>query len=110
MNLQFLKFFKKNSLVDQLSIFHIKESGEDEYKDRTPDFPSSDYFLYAIEIVMWLNIRSRLQLPEYKPGNDLMKLAINNWHTKMVSQPEIELIDSAKSKLLYDYPGISFEI
>ncbi|WP_160139611.1 hypothetical protein [Chryseobacterium sp. c4a] len=97
-------------LVDELSIFHIEQSDEDEYKDRTPDFASSDYFVFAIEIVLWLNIRSRLGLPKYQPNNDLMQLTINSWHLTPQIVPQIELLKESKYKLLQDYPGIDFEI
>lgn len=97
-------------LVDELSIFHIEQSDEDEYKDRTPDFASSDYFVFAIEIVLWLNIRTRLGLPEYQPSNDLMKLTINRWQITPHLLPQIELIKESKYKLLQDYPGVDFEI
>ncbi len=99
-----------SQLVDNLCEYHIAESDEDEYEDRTPDFPSSDYFLYAIEILLWLNIRERMGLPGYTPGNELMKLPINNWHTQKTSVPHIALIEKVKEKLLGDYPGIDFEL
>lgn len=99
-----------SQLVDNLCEYHIAESDEDEYEDRTPDFPSSDYFLYAIEILLWLNIRERMGLPGYTPGNELMKLPINNWHTQKTSVPHIALIEKVKEKLLEDYPGIDFEL
>jgi len=103
-------------LVDRMVEFHIAQSDEyvttDEYgNEASSDFSSSDYFIYAVEILLWLNIRGRMQLlPDYTPGNDLMKLAINNWHTQPTEIPKIELIEKAKEKLLKDYPGIEFEI
>jgi hypothetical protein len=97
-------------LVNEMSSYHIAQSDEYEYKDRTPDFPSSDYFIYAIEILLWLNIRYRMGLPDYTTNNELMELPINNWHTQRTAIPEIKLIEKAKTKLLKDYPGIEFEI
>jgi hypothetical protein len=97
-------------LVNRMVQFHIEESDEYEYDDRTPDFPSSDYFIYAVEILLWLNIRERMGLPGYLPDNELMRLPINNWHTQKTEIPVIELIKSAKSKLVKNYPGIEFEI
>jgi hypothetical protein len=97
-------------LVNEMSNYHIAQSDEYEYEDRTPDFPSSDYFIYAIEILLWLNIRYRMGLPDYTTNNELMELPINNWHTQRTAIPEIELIEKAKTKLLKDYPGIEFEI
>jgi hypothetical protein len=99
-----------SQLVNKMVEFHIEESDENEYENRTPDFPSSDYFIYAIEILLWLNIRERMGLPDYLPDNELMKMPINNWHTQKTEIPVIGLIESAKSKLLKDYPGIEFEI
>lgn len=99
-----------SDLVNQMSTFHIEQSDEDEYKDKTPDFPSSDYFIYAIEILFWLNIRKKIGLPDYSSDNELIKMPINNWNTQNIKVPQIELIQKAKSKLLYDYPGIEFEL
>ncbi|MDR0573866.1 MAG: hypothetical protein LBG96_07555 [Tannerella sp.] len=99
-----------SQLVNRMVEFHIEESDEYEYEDRTPDFPSSDYFIYAVEILLWLNIRERMGLPDYLPDNELMKMPINNWHTQKTEIPVIELIEKAKSKLVKDYPGIEFEI
>lgn len=97
-------------MVQQLVDFHIAQSDEDEYEDRTPDFPSSDYFVYPIEILFWLNIRSRLQLSDYQPDNDLMRLPINDYRTQHTDIPKIDLIEKAKQKLMQDYPNIAFEI
>lgn len=97
-------------MVQQLVDFHIAQSDEDEYEDRTPDFPSSDYFVYPIEILFWLNIRSRLKIVDYKPDNNLMRLSINDYHTHHTDIPKIDLIEKAKQKLMQDYPNIVFEI
>jgi hypothetical protein len=97
-------------LVNRMVQFHIEQSDEYEYNNRTPDFSSSDYFIYAIEILLWLNIRERMELPDYLPDNELMKLPVNNWYTQKTEIPVIELIKSAKSKLVKNYPGIEFEI
>jgi hypothetical protein len=108
--------FLLSKLVDRMAEFHIAQSSEyvitDEYgNEASADFSSSDYFIYAIEILLWLNIRSRIwSLPDYIPGNDLMRLPINDWHIKLAEIPKIELIEKAKAKLLKDYPGIEFEM
>lgn len=102
-------------------------SDENEHKDHTPDFPSSDYFIYPVEILLWLNIRERMGLAEYiadnellkmpinnsldplninpVADNDLMKMPINNWHTQQVAVPVIGLVEQAKMKLQSEYPG-----
>jgi len=102
-------------LVNNISDFHIAQSDEyvttDEYgNEQSADFSSSDYFIYAIEILLWLNNRCRMGLPDYIAGNELMQLPINNWHTQKMEVPYIILIEKAKAKLLDDYPGIEFEI
>jgi hypothetical protein len=97
-------------LIEAVSEFHVTQSDEKEYENRTPDFSSSDYFVYAIEILLLLNIRERLGLPDYTPDHELMKLPVNNWHTQKTEIPKVELVERAKSKLLNDYPGIMFEI
>ena len=98
-----------NLLINKMVSFHISQSDEYEYEENTPDFPSSDYFVYAIEILMWLNIRERMGFLDYIPDNELMNLPINNWHTKKIGIPDIELIKKAKIKLLHDYPDLEFE-
>ncbi len=97
-------------LVNNLVDYHIAQSDEDEYKDKTPDFPSSDYFIYPIEIIFWLNIRERLELPVYNPDNELMKMPLNTWHNLQTEIPKIDLIDDSKTKLMKDYPDITFDI
>jgi len=104
-----------SSMVNKLIDFHIAQSDEyvttDEYgNEASSDFSSSDYFIYAIEILFWLNIRYRMGLPDYTSHNELILLPINNWHTYKIEIPKIELIEKAKAKLLVDYPGIEFEI
>ena len=59
-------------IINDLTDFHIAESDENEYEDRTPDFPSSDYFIFPIEMLLWLNIRQKIGLPDYTPDNELM--------------------------------------
>lgn len=97
-------------IINDLTDFHIAESDENEYEDRTPDFPSSDYFIFPIEMLLWLNIRQRIGLPDYTPDNELMNMPINNWHTQQTEIPRIEIIERAKQKLLQDCPEISFEL
>lgn len=97
-------------MVQKLVDFHIAQSDEDEYENQTPDFPSSDYFIYPIEILFWMNIRSRLNLIDYESDNDLMRLPINDYHMQYTDVPAIDLIEKAKQKLIQDYPNIGFEI
>ena len=97
-------------LVNEMVDFHISESDEDEHEDYVPDFPSSDYFIYPIEILLWLNIRERMGRKEYFADNDLLKMPINNWHTQQVAIPVIELVEHAKIKLQSEYPDTRFEL
>lgn len=99
-----------SKLVNEMVDFHISESDEDEYEDYVPDFSSSDYFIYPIEILLWLNVRERMGLTEYFAENDLLKMPINNWHTQQVAIPVIELVEHAKIKLQSEYPDTRFEL
>ena len=99
-----------SKLVNEMVDFHISESDEDEHEDYVPDFSSSDYFIYPIEILLWLNVRERMGLTEYFAENDLLKMPINNWHTQQVAIPIIELVEHAKIKLQSEYPDTHFEL
>ena len=99
-----------SKLVNEMVDFHISESDEDEHEDYVPDFSSSDYFIYPIEILLWLIVRERMGLTEYFAENDLLKMPINNWHTQQVAIPIIELVEHAKIKLQSEYPDTHFEL
>lgn len=98
-----------SNLINKMVTFHIEQSDEYEHRNMTPDFSSSDYFIYPVEILVWLNIRNRLNLPDYLPDNDLMKMSINNTPPQ-TEVPKIELIEKSKEKLLKKYPGLEFEL
>lgn len=97
-----------SNLVNDLAEFHISESDESEKANNIPDFPSSDYFIYPVEILLWLNIRNRMGLAEYAGDNALINLSVNNWHTQEVEIPTIELVNQAKAKLRTEYPDTEF--
>ena len=100
-----------NQIIDKMSEYHIKESDEYEHDDRRDaDFTSANYFIFAIEIVLWLAIRKRLGLKDYVPNNELMKLAINQLPVEAVSIPTIDIIEQCKAKIRADNPTIDFEI
>ena len=97
-----------SNLVNDLAEFHISASDESEKANNIPDFPSSDYFIYPVEILLWLNIRNRMGLAEYAGDNALINLSVNNWHTQEVEIPTIELVNPAKAKLRTEYPDTEF--
>lgn len=97
-----------SNLVNDLAEFHISASDESEKANNIPDFPSSDYFIYPVEILLWLNIRNRMGLAEYAGDNALINLSVNNWHTQEVEIPTIELVNQAKAKLRTEYPDTEF--
>mgnify|MGYP006879611401 CR=1 FL=1 len=106
-----------SDIVDELTAFHIKESDEyaktDEYgNEEDTDFTSADYFIFPIEILMWLAIRREMGLPEYEPSpkNELMQLEINRLPEKVVPWPTDELVEKCKAKLKADNPEIDFEL
>ena len=109
-----------SALIDKLSDFHIKQSSEYEQeteKDENGDgydleFTSADYFIFPIEILIWLAIRREMGLPEYEPSpkNELMQLEINRLPEKVVPWPTDELVEKCKAKLKADNPEIDFEL
>jgi len=108
---------KVSDIVDILSDFHINQSDENVITDEdgnefSPEFTSSDYFIFPVEILMWLAIRRNLGLPEYIPSakNELMQLEINKLPKVEIPVPKVELIDKCKAKLRQDNPSIKFRL
>ena len=99
-----------SKLVNELVDFHIAESDEYERKNHIPDFSSADYFIFPVEILLWLNIRERMNFAKYTPNNDLLKMSINNWQIQKVAIPVIEVVEKAKTKLLSEYPNTHFDL
>ncbi len=104
-----------NKLVDKLSVFHINNSSEyvitdEEGNEFSPDFSSSDYFIFAIEILMWLSIRKSLDLVDYIPNNKLMSLKINQLPNQNFSYPKNEIVQQCKAKLKKENPMIEFDL
>lgn len=99
-----------SKLVNELVDFHIAESDEYERKNHIPDFSSADYFIFPVEILLWLNIRERMNFAKYTPNNDLLKMSINNWLIQKVAIPVIEVVEKAKTKLLSEYPNTHFDL
>ena len=99
-----------SKLVNELVDFHIAESDEYERKNHIPDFSSAYYFIFPVEILLWLNIRERMNFAKYTPNNDLLKMSINNWQIQKVAIPVIEVVEKAKTKLLSEYPNTHFDL
>jgi len=104
-----------DDIVDQLSAFHIAQSDEDVVTDEdgnefSPEFTSSDYFIFPAEILAWLAIRKTLGLSGYNGNDELMKLEINQLPSAVIEKPKDELVDQCKRKLLEDNPGLRLEI
>mgnify|MGYP003596826478 CR=1 FL=1 len=101
--------------IKQMAEYHIAESDEyvttDEYGgEDSAQFDNADYFVFAVEIVLWLAIRQRLGLKDYQPDNELMKLAINQLPVESVPIPKIEIIEQCKAKIQAENPTIAFEM
>jgi hypothetical protein len=106
-----------SSIIDELTEFHIQQSDEyvktDEFgNESSPEFSSSDYFIFPTEILMWLAIRKIIGLPKYEPSpqNELMQLEMNRLPEIVIAYPKNELVEQCKQKLLVDNPGITFEL
>lgn len=101
------------NLINQLCDFHIKQSDEDVTMDEYggedgPEFSSSDYFIFPVEILTWLAIRKQLALPAYEAKHDLMRLEINQLPDAIIPFEEDELVLKCKAKLVNDNPGLTF--
>jgi hypothetical protein len=71
-----------NKIIDELSDFHVKNSDEYVKTDKdgnefSAEFVSCDYFIFPMEILMYLSIRKRLGLPNYNNSNELLLLKVN---------------------------------
>ncbi|MCX2429256.1 hypothetical protein [Pedobacter sp. GR22-10] len=104
-----------DNLINQLCDFHIKNSDEDVSMDEFggengPEFSSSDYFIFPVEILTWLAIRKQLGLPAYTPKHELMRLEINQLSDTIIPFEENELVLKCKAKLANDNPGLTFEL
>lgn len=104
---------KVSDIIDKLADFHIQQSDEnvttDEFgNEGSPEFTSSDYFIFPLEILMWLAVRRNLGLPDYIPSasNELMQLGINKLPTVDIPILKVELIEKCKEKLRRDNPDI----
>lgn len=102
-----------DNLINQLCDFHIKQSDEDVSMDEYggengPEFSSSDYFIFPVEILTWLVIRKQLGLAAYESKHDLMRLEINQLPNTIIPLEEDELVLKCKAKLINDNPGLTF--
>ncbi|WP_271782003.1 hypothetical protein [Aquimarina algiphila] len=109
-----------SDIVDTLTEFHIIQSDEDEQgtvNDENGDgydleFTRADYFIFPVEILMWLAIRRDLDLPDYipSPNNKLMQMKINKLPNVIIPEYKDELVEKCKAKLKKDNPNIEFEL
>lgn len=109
-----------SDIVDVLTKFHISQSDEDEQgtaEDENGDgydleFTSADYFIFPVEILMWLSIRKDLGLPDYTPSpdNKLMQMEINQLPKSPIAEPKDALIEKCKAKLKQENPDIDFKL
>jgi len=104
-----------DDIVDQLSAFHINQSDEDVVTDEdgnefSPEFTSSDYFIFPAEILAWLAIRKILGLSGYNGNDELMKLEINQLPSAVIEKPKDDLVDQCKRKLLEKHPNLKFRL
>ncbi len=102
-----------STIIDDLTEFHIQQSDEYEHKDKYDgDFTDADYFIFPIEILMWLSIRRIMGLAEYNPSpkNQLMQMEINKLPTEIFPYHKDELVEQVKEKLLKENPTLKFEL
>ncbi|WKX76200.1 hypothetical protein [Zobellia laminariae] len=106
-----------SDIIDDLTKFHIAQSDEDVTTDEhgnefSPEFTKSNYFIFPVEILMWLSIRKDLGLPDYTPSpeNKLMQMEINKLPEQSIPWPTDELVEKCKAKLKEDNPGVEFEL
>lgn len=104
-----------SEIITELCDFHIAQSDEDVTTDEygnefSPEFTSSDYFIFPIEILMWLAIRKHKGLPVYTPAHPLMELSVNQLPDTPVPWEEDDLVNRCKTKLKADNPRIEFAL
>ncbi len=102
-----------SNIIDELTEFHIQQSDEYEHKNKDDgDFTSANYFIFPIEILMWLSIRRIMGLAEYNPSpkNQLMQMEINKLPAVPFPYPKDELVEQVKEKLLKENPTLKFEL
>ena len=79
-------------IVNDLAAFHIQNSDEyvktDKYgNESSAEFVSSDYFIFPMEISMFLSVRKRLCIPENNSNNELISLSINHFPSDSIKFP-----------------------
>lgn len=102
---------KLNEIVNTLNTFHINNADENVITDelgneQSPDFTSSDYFIFPVEILMLLAIRKQVSLStDIIKTPELMQLSINNLPGTVIpdlTSEDKNLITKCKTKLESD--------
>lgn len=99
-----------DQIIENLTTYHIENSDEysanDEYgNEKSAEFCNSNYFIFPIEILMFLSIRKRLGLPDYDVAkNELLSLPINKIPRQAIIYPQHDIIDEIFDKLYLENP------
>lgn len=99
-----------DDIINEMANYHVLNSDEyvktDDFgNELSAEFVSSDYFIFPMEILMFLLIRRRLGLPEYDlKKNELLSLGINHIPASRVEYPQNDVIDRIFDKLYRENP------
>lgn len=99
-----------NKIINDMAEYHIHNSDEyvktDEYgNEQGAEFSSANYFIFPVEILMFLLVRRKLGLPEYDYNkNELMSLQINRIPASKIDYPSNDKVDEIFSKLYKENP------
>jgi hypothetical protein len=97
-------------IVNEMTEYHILNSDEyvqtDEYGNETSaEFDSADYFVFPVEILMFLMIRERLGMPKTNiGGNELLSRNLNRIPDIPIKYPSHDIVDDIFGKLYTDNP------
>lgn len=105
--------------IELLCRYHVSNS--DEYDEEievedgkeffSHEFSSSDYFIFPVEILMWLAIRKKIGLSNGNLSHiGLMQLPINQLPNFAVPYPTDDLVEKCWVKLQKDNPKVRLEL
>ena len=99
------------NIINDLAAFHIQNADEyvktDKYgNESSAEFVSSDYFIFPVEIIMYLSVRKRLKMPENNADNELMALSINRFPGDSIKIPSEKVIHTVFEKIYRENPRL----
>lgn len=105
--------------IELLCRYHVSNSDEYDEEIEVEDgkeffaheFSSSDYFIFPVEILMWLTIRKKIGLSNGNLSHiGLMQLPINQLPNFAVPYPTDDLVEQCWQKLQKDNPTVKLEL